>query len=87
MAAIINRAYPRLLGWSTAIAVVRIAAGEVEAALLPCWIDDEARPMPVGRSPRGEQVAAYLRAITEQAGFDTELAWADERLVARMKED
>ena len=41
----------------TAIAELVVEDGEVSAALLPCWIDDEARPVPVGRSDRGEQVA------------------------------
>ncbi|MFE5410853.1 CapA family protein [Microbacterium sp. NPDC056569] len=71
----------------TAIAVLTLGAAGIEAGLIPCWIDDDARPVPAGRTPRGEQVAAYLQRITGEAGFDTELHWAGDRLVARTKED
>jgi hypothetical protein len=70
----------------TAIAELVVEDGDVSAALLPCWIDDEARPVPVGRSDRGEQVAQYLRTITAHAGFTTELAWDGDRLVVRAGE-
>jgi hypothetical protein len=43
--------------------------------------------VPVGRSARGDDVAAYLQRITSEAGFTTELAWAGDRLLARTKED
>jgi poly-gamma-glutamate synthesis protein (capsule biosynthesis protein) len=72
---------------NTAIAVLTIADGRVVAGLVPCWIDDEARPVPVGGAERGRDVAAYLRRITSEAGFDTELEWSGDRLVARRKED
>jgi len=71
----------------TAIAVLALGGDGIEAGLIPCWIDDDARPVPVGRSARGEQVAAYLQSITGEAGFDTQLHWAGDRLVARTKED
>ncbi|MFK4835738.1 CapA family protein [Microbacterium sp. ZW T2_14] len=70
----------------TTIAELVVEDGEVGAALLPCWIDDEARPVPVGRSERGEQVAHYLRTITALAGFTTDLAWDGDRLVVRAGE-
>lgn len=71
----------------TAIAVLTTDGDEVEASVIPCWIDDEARPVPVGRSERGDEVAAYLRTITSEAGFPTELPWDGDRLVVRAKED
>jgi poly-gamma-glutamate synthesis protein (capsule biosynthesis protein) len=72
---------------NTAIAVLTIEGAAVSAALIPCWIDDEARPVPVKGSERAEDVAAYLRNITREAGFATELTWAGDLLVARTKED
>lgn len=72
---------------NTAIAVLTIEGDRVGAGLIPCWIDDDARPVPVGRSARGDDVAAYLQRITSEAGFTTELAWAGDRLLARTKED
>jgi len=71
----------------TAIAVMEVTGDRIDAALIPCWIDDEARPVPVGRTERGERVAAYLRSITREAGFDTELDWVGDRLAARTKEE
>jgi poly-gamma-glutamate synthesis protein (capsule biosynthesis protein) len=71
---------------NTAIAELVVEGGEVRAALVPCWIDDEARPVPVGRSERGEQVAHYLRTITAHAGFATDLAWDGDRLAVRAGE-
>lgn len=65
----------------TAIAWIDVDADDtVSASLLPCWIDDDARPVPVGRSDRGEQVAQYIRRITADAGFDTEFEWHGDRL-------
>jgi len=71
----------------TLIAALTFDGGAVEAAVIPCWIDDDARPVPVGRSPRGEAVADYLRAITADAAFATELAWSGDRIVARAREN
>ncbi|MFC8680527.1 CapA family protein [Microbacterium ureisolvens] len=71
----------------TAIAVLTLDGDRVEGGLIPCWIDGDARPVPVGGTERGEAVAAYLRGITGEAGFDTELHWVGDRLVARTKED
>ncbi|WJL94408.1 CapA family protein [Microbacterium sp. ET2] len=70
----------------TMIAALTFDDGAVETALIPCWIDDDARPVPVGRSPRGEAVADYLRTITADAAFATDLAWSGDRLVARATE-
>ncbi|WP_109208863.1 MULTISPECIES: CapA family protein [Microbacterium] len=71
----------------TAIAVLTLDGDRVEGGLIPCWIDGDARPVPVGGTERGDAVAAYLRGITGEAGFDTELHWVGDRLVARTKED
>lgn len=71
----------------TAIAVLSVDGDVVEASVIPCWIDDDARPVPVGGSERGDQVATYLRRITSEAGFATELPWDGDRLAVRTKED
>jgi poly-gamma-glutamate synthesis protein (capsule biosynthesis protein) len=71
----------------TAIAALEIAAdGAVTAQLIPCWIDDRARPVPVTRDAGGEAVAEYLRRITLEAGFDTVLEWEGDRLIIRTEE-
>jgi len=68
---------------NTAIAVLEISYGRLDLAVVPCWIDDDARPVPVARDGRGADVADYLRMITVEAGFTTELDWEGDRLVAR----
>ncbi|MDF2492306.1 MAG: putative polyglutamine synthesis accessory protein, partial [Microbacterium sp.] len=65
----------------TAIARIDVAADDtVTASLIPCWIDDEARPVPTGRSDLGDRVADYIRRITADAGFVTDFAWNGDRL-------
>ena len=68
---------------NTAIAVLEISYGRLDLALLPCWIDDDARPVPVTRDGRGADVADYLRMITAEAGFRTEIDWDGDRLAVR----
>lgn len=68
---------------NTAIAVLEISDDHIEVGLVPCWIDQDARPVPVGRDERGESVAAYLRKITAEAGFSTRLVWDGDRLSAK----
>lgn len=51
------------------------SAGDVEASLVPCWIDARARPVPLGRSPEGEATLAYIRDITARARFAASFHW------------
>lgn len=47
--------------------------GMVSAGFVPCWIDDDARPVPLtSGDPRGGEVVDYIEKITRAAGFDTE---------------
>lgn len=70
----------------TAIARVDISEeGTVTASLLPCEIDQTARPVPTGATDRGEAVAQYIRRITAEAGFDTEFEWQGDRLAVARK--
>jgi hypothetical protein len=68
---------------NTAIAVCRFADdGTVQAGFRPCWIDDDARPVPLGDDDRGRAVAGYVEDITRRAGLDTTFTWSgDEVLV------
>ena len=50
---------------------------------MPCWIDDQGRPVPVARDERGEEVAAYVERISAEAGFDTEFTWDGERVLVQ----
>jgi poly-gamma-glutamate synthesis protein (capsule biosynthesis protein) len=75
---------PRLPSWypfhpesrNTAIAVLDIsAAGEPAWGVIPCWIDENAQPVPHGNDETGREVIDYIRRITAEEGFGTEFAW------------
>ncbi|WP_240640754.1 hypothetical protein [Microbacterium sp. 10M-3C3] len=52
------------------------ALSPVAAAVVPCWIDDDAQPVPVGAGDeRGVAVAEYLRRITVEADLATRWEW------------
>ena len=57
------------------------AGGSVEAAFVPCWIDEHGRPVPVAREDGGSEVAAYVERISVEAGFHTSFAWHGERVL------
>lgn len=58
-------------------------SGEVSAGVIPCRIDDAARPVPLTRAGGGERVADYLAAITREAGLHTDFSWEGDRLMIR----
>ena len=62
---------------NTLIAVLRIDEAGIHASFIPCWIDDEARPVPLGDDAEGRRVAHYVEEITRAAGLDTEFTWAN----------
>jgi hypothetical protein len=57
---------------NTVIASCRFGEdGIAEAGFLPCWIDDEGRPVPLTAGAEADGVAEYVRKISEGAGLDT----------------
>jgi poly-gamma-glutamate synthesis protein (capsule biosynthesis protein) len=63
-------------GRNTAVAVLRPnEESGVTASLIPCWIDDDARPHPLGQDRAGAKVIGYIESATLEAGFDTQFAW------------
>jgi len=56
--------------------------GSVDAGIVPCWIDDEARPVPLGRGD-GQTVVDYLRAIGREAGLAAAYEWDGDRVLVR----
>lgn len=59
---------------NTLIAVLDVLPdGRVEPALVPCWIDEDARPVPWGGDGGGDAVVRYLRRITRAEGFAIDL--------------
>lgn len=66
----------------TAVAWCTFEGGRlVEAALRPCWIDDDARPVPLTDETSARFVTDYIADIGHRAGFDTELTWVEDRVV------
>jgi poly-gamma-glutamate synthesis protein (capsule biosynthesis protein) len=67
---------------NTAIGTVRLnRRGIVGAGLIPCWIDDASRPVPVARSGRGSAVLDYIAQINSAAGLSTAMEWLDDQQV------
>ena len=61
---------------NTAIAVIRVdPEGAVSAGFVPCWIDQDARPVPLGDDAEGRRVAGYIEHITREVELDTEFRW------------
>jgi poly-gamma-glutamate synthesis protein (capsule biosynthesis protein) len=55
--------------------------GVVETSLLPVWIDDTSTPAPLaGADPRFDEVAAYLVAVTREAGLSGRVVRDGDRL-------
>jgi poly-gamma-glutamate capsule biosynthesis protein CapA/YwtB (metallophosphatase superfamily) len=54
--------------------------GGVEAGFVPCWIDDAARPVPLGPG-EGDGVVDYVRGITATAALGTAYAWGGDGVV------
>ncbi len=55
--------------------------GVVSAGFVPCWIDEQARPVAHGDDEQGRETVAYVAAITAEAGLDTPLRRQDGRAV------
>lgn len=63
---------------NTMIAVLEVDAdGTLQAGFIPCWIDDDARPVPLGDAAEGHRVAAYVEEITREIELDTVFTWVD----------
>jgi Bacterial capsule synthesis protein PGA_cap len=55
------------------------ADGSVDAGFVPCWIDDDARPIPLGPG-EGDFVVDYMTEIGHEAGLATSYEWAGDRV-------
>src|SRR5690606_4976066 len=51
--------------------------GVVSAGFVPCYIDQEARPLTLAQGPVAEAVASYVSSITTAAGLTTTFEWRD----------
>lgn len=63
---------------NTAIAVCKAnALGLIEFGLIPCYIDEKARPTPLTRESGGQKIIDYIASISASAGLKTYFEWAD----------
>lgn len=62
------------------------ADGTVTAGLIPCWIDDAARPVPLGPGD-GDAVVDYVRTIGAEAGLTSSLEWNGGRVTISARDD
>lgn len=66
---------------NTIIATMTVDGGRLAfAGFVPCWIDREGVPHPLGDDEQGRDVAAYVEKISRAAGFDTVFEWRDGRV-------
>jgi poly-gamma-glutamate synthesis protein (capsule biosynthesis protein) len=62
---------------NTAIALCRFDSdGIVEAGVIPCWIDGQGRPQPLGPGADGDKVLDYIQKITDEANLGASIRWA-----------
>jgi Bacterial capsule synthesis protein PGA_cap len=54
----------------------------VDAGVVPCWIDDDGRPVPQ-RQDQGQAVVDYLEVIGQEAGLSADYSWDGDRVVVR----
>jgi poly-gamma-glutamate capsule biosynthesis protein CapA/YwtB (metallophosphatase superfamily) len=60
---------------NTAIAVFDVDADKsIRPSFIPCWIDDDARPVPLSEGD-GDSVVAYIEDISRAAGLQTTFRW------------
>lgn len=54
--------------------------GRLTAGFIPCWINEQAVPVPLTTEEAGRDVVQYLREITEEAELDTRMHWVGNHL-------
>lgn len=64
---------------NTMIAKVVVSRdGVVRAGFVPCYIDQQVRPVPVSRENGGQAVFDYMAGIAAEVGLKTEFAWNED---------
>lgn len=65
----------------TAIAVLALHEnGTLDAGLIPCWIADDARPIPQTQGGKALEIVDYICGITRDAGLTTDFSWTNNQL-------
>lgn len=55
--------------------------GSIQPGLSPLWMQPTGAPLPLGRSPKGQDVLDYVTHITREAGLKADFAWEGDRIV------
>ncbi|MDQ4488980.1 CapA family protein [Sinomonas sp. ASV486] len=70
---------------NTIIATMTFDGGRLASAgFVPCRIDHQGTPHPLGDDEQGREVAAYVEKISRAVGFDTIFEWQGEAIVTRV---
>ncbi len=56
-------------------------AGVQNAGFIPCWIEPDGSPRPLGNDAKGQEVAEYVGSINEKAGLKADLKWQGDRVL------
>lgn len=78
---VVNFPYARESRHTMVARVAVDADGVREASFVPCWIDEQARPVAHGEDDQGRATATYVEAITAEAGLDATFEWHGDRVV------
>jgi poly-gamma-glutamate synthesis protein (capsule biosynthesis protein) len=63
------------------IAKCTVENGRIEAGFVPCYIDEQARPVPTGRSELGERVVDFVTGLNKSARLPAEFTWRGDEIV------
>jgi poly-gamma-glutamate synthesis protein (capsule biosynthesis protein) len=63
------------------IAKCTVVGNEIEAGFVPCYIDEQARPVPTGHTELGERVVEFVAGLNHAAGYATPFSWRGEEIV------
>jgi poly-gamma-glutamate synthesis protein (capsule biosynthesis protein) len=53
---------------------------KVTGGFIPCFVNSDGQPVPLGKDRQGEAVAAYVQQVTAGAGLATRFDWKDDRV-------
>ena len=55
--------------------------GVESAGFVPCWIEPDGSPRPLGQDAKGQEVTDYVASINEKAGLKADLKWQGDRVL------
>ena len=60
--------------------------GISKIGFIPCWIENDGSPKPMGNTEKGMEIARYVEKITQEAGLKAKFEWNEkEILISKIK--